>query len=296
MGCFRQSKRRVALFLEQVLGQPCSAGWVVKLQGQAAAALEASYRELVEQLPAQAVLGIDETPTREATNKAWLWTFVAPRFTAYEIRPTRAATILTDRLTADFAGVVTCDRAKMYWWLNRLQWCWAHLKRDFQSLIDHDDGRVRRLGHDLMRPTKELFGLWARHRGGALSRTEFERLMGPIRRRVESLLLRGVFSGRRRLVGMCRELYNHRDRLWRFVEVEGVEPTNNASERSLRHAVIWRKLSFGTQSPGGSRFVETMLSVVETCRQQGRSVLAFITDAIEARYANRPAPSLLNGL
>lgn len=96
--------------------------------------------------------------------------------------------------------------------------------------------------------------------------------MHPIREEIDALLLRGLFSGERRLVGMCRELYDHRQHLWTFVKVEGVEPTNNASERALRHAVIWRKLSFGAQSAAGSRFVETILTVVETCRQQRRRV------------------------
>jgi transposase len=296
MGCFRQSKRRTALFLEQVLGQPCSPGWVVKLQNRAAAALEPAYRELAGELPAQPVLGIDETPTREATSKAWLWTFVARRFTVFAIRPTRAATVLSERLTGGFSGVVTCDRAKMYWSLGRLQLCWAHLKRDFQALIDHDDGRVKRLGHDLMRGTKDLFRLWAGRRDGTLSRAEWGRRMEPVRREVEDLLLRGLFSGHRRLVGMCRELWAHRGWLWTFLEVEGVEPTNNASERALRHAVIWRKLSFGTQSSRGSGFVATMLTVVETCRQQCRNVFAFVTDAVRARYANQPTPSLLTGV
>jgi transposase len=99
-----------------------------------------------------------------------------------------------------------------------------------------------------------------------ISRAELNHCLAPVRRAVEGLLLRGLFSGHPRLVGMCRELYEHRPWLWTFVEQE-VEPTNNASERALRHAVIWRKLSFGTQSAGGSRFVETMLTVMETCRQ-----------------------------
>ncbi len=96
--------------------------------------------------------------------------------------------------------------------------------------------------------------------------------------------------------GMCRELYDHRQWLWTFVEVEGVEPTNNASERAMRHPVIWRKLSFGTQSAAGSRFVETMLTVVETCRQQGRKAFAFISSAVEASFARQSAPSHLAGL
>jgi len=295
MGCFRQSKRRVALFLEQVLGQPCSSAWVVKLQKQATAALHAPYDQLAKQLPTEDQLGIDETPTKEGPAKAWLWGFVANTFTVFAIRTSRAATILGDLLTEQFSGVVNCDRAKMYWCLGQLQWCWAHLKRDFQALMDDQDQQVQRLGRDLMRPTKAMFRHWARYRDGTITRRGFERLMNPIRREVEALLLRGVFSGNGRLIGMCQELYDHRDWLWTFVEVEGVEPTNNASERALRHAVIWRKLSFGTQSAHGSRFVETMLTVVETCRQQSRNAFAFITTAVEAHFSHQPAPALFTG-
>jgi transposase len=293
MGCFRQSKSRVAVFLEQVLGQPCSTGWVVKLQNQATAALRPAYEELAAQLPEEPILGIDETPTKEATRKSWLWTFVAPRLTVFSLRDSREATALTDMLGESFAGVVNCDRAKMYWLLPKLQWCWAHLKRDFQALIDGDDRQAKRLGRELLPCVRELFRLWARYRDGTLTRSGWLRLMRPIRRQVDALLLRGAYSGNRRMTGMCDELTKHRAWLWTFLEVDGVEPTNNASERALRHPVIWRKLSFGTQSPRGSRFVETILTVIETCRQQSRAVFTFLTNTIEARYAAKPAPSLL---
>ena len=296
MGCFRQSKRRVALFLEQVLGQPCSTGWVVKLQGQATNALRPSYQELVSQLPTQAALGIDETPSKEGSAKSWLWTCVAATFTVFALRPTRAATVLGDLLGEAFPGVVNCDRAKMYWSLSRLQWCWAHLKRDFQALVDSDDRQAQRLGHDLLRPTREMFRHWTRYRDGTLTRRGFERLMQPIRQEIDGLLLRGVFSGNPRLIGMCQELHNHRDWLWTFVEITGIEPTNNVSERALRHAVIWRKLSFGTQSAAGSRFVETLLTVVETCRQQRRNAFDHITAVLKATLDRKAAPSLLSGL
>jgi transposase len=293
MGCFRQSKSRTALFLEQVLGQPCSTGWVVKLQNQATDALRPAYDELASQLPSEPVLSIDETPTKEGNAKAWLWTYVAAAFTVFAVRPSREATGVTDLLGPSFPGVVHCDRARMYLSLERLQWCWAHLKRDFQALIDDGRGKVKRLGHDLMRPTREMFRLWARYRDGTLTRLGWQRAMTPIRARVDALLLRGAFSGERRLIGTCNELYDHRDWLWTFVSVDGVEPTNNASERALRHAVIWRKLSFGTQSAAGSRFVETMLTVVETCRQQQRPVFNYLTEAIQARSDGRPTPSLV---
>jgi len=211
MGCFRQSKRRVSLFLEQVLGQPCSPGWVVKLQNQATAALRPAYEELASQLPMQGVLAIDESPTKEGRIKAWLWTCVATSFTVFAMRTTRAATVLDELLGEEFDVVVICDRAKMYWMLGRLQWCWAHLQRDFQALIDSDDRQAQRLGRDLMRPTRELFRHWARSRDGTITRAGLTRLMHPIRQEVDGLLLRGVFSGNDRLSGMCRELYDHRD-------------------------------------------------------------------------------------
>ena len=295
MGCFRQSKRRVALFLEQVLQQPCSPGWVVKLQNLATAALRPSYEGGAGRLPKEEILGLDESPTKEGPVKTWLWSCVAARFTVFAIRTTRAATVVQELLGKEFQGVVMCDRAKMYWWLPRLQWCWAHLKRDFQALIDSDDRQVQRLGRDLMRPTRALFHHWSRYRDGTITRLGLKRRMHPIRREVESLLLRGMYSGNARLYGICRELYDHREWLWTFLDVEGVEPTNNGSERSLRHAVIWRKLSFGTQSAQGSRFVETILTVVETCRQQSRNVFAFIGEAVQAHFAHQPAPSLFTG-
>jgi transposase len=295
MGCFRQSKRRVALFLESVLNQPCSAGWVVKLQQQATIAISPACEELAKQLPAEKILGIDESPTKQGKTKAWLWTFVAPRYTVFVLRTTRAATVLQELLTDAFDGVINCDRAKMYWKNGRLQWCWAHLKRDFQALIDHPDKQVKRLGHDLMRCTRELFRHWSRCRDGTITRAGMLRLMRPIRHELEGFLLRGMFSGNPEISGMCRELCNHREWLWTFVEVEGVEITNNASERALRHAVIWRKLSFGTQSPHGSQFVAKILTVVETCRQQSRGVFDYLTTTMQAHFADEAAPSLLAG-
>lgn len=296
MGSFRQSKRRVALFLSTVLNQPCSPSWVVKLQAEATAALRPAYEELQAKLPQEPILGIDESPTKEANRKSWLWTAVAKKFSLFAIRPTREATALTELLGAKFKGVVNCDRAKMYFQLRRTQWCWAHLQRDFQALIDRGTKVAQRLGQDLLRPVRELFRLWAELRAGALTRHSWRRLMTPVRAELERLLQRGMRSGEAKLVRMCSGLYRHRQRLWTFLKVDGVEPTNNASERALRPAVIWRKLSFGTQSAAGSRFVETILSIVETCRQQHRGVFAYLTAAIQARRNGKSTPSLLLGV
>ena len=291
MACFRQSKRRAAQFLSMILNQPASSGWMVALQNRAAEAVQPAYDELAGRLPAQAALHVDESPTKEGQAKAWIWTFVASTFTFFACRTSRAAEAATQLLGAAFAGVVHCDRARMYWAFDRLQWCWAHLKRDFQALIDSPCPTKRRLGWDLMRPTQEMFALWQKVRDGTRSRQRFQQQMQPLRQQVESVLLRGYFKAH--LYGFCKELWEYRERLWVFVDIEGIEPTNNAAEQALRHAVIWRKLSFGTQSASGSRFVERMLTVIETCRRQNRNVYAWLTDAVAAHLADQPAPSLL---
>ena len=160
-------------------------------------------------------------------------------------------------------------------------------------MIDGGDSRDKHLGWRLRRAACELFEHWADYRRGRISRSALLRRMGPVRRKAERSLLRGMQNGSREVRGTCRELYEHRQWLWMFLRHEGVEPTNNAGERSLRHAVIWRKLSFGTQSAAGSRFVETMLTVIETCRQRRCNVFTFVTAAVEAQLAHQPTPSLL---
>jgi len=295
MGGLRQSKRKAAWFLESILNIPCSPGWVVKLQDQATLALRPTYDDLTARLPEQERLNIDETPYKQGPLKTWLWTFVAQNFTVFALRRTRKADELYAHIGDEFAGVVGCDRAKMYVRLPQLQWCWAHLKRDFQALIDSDDGQAKRLGRDLTREVDVMFGLWKRVRDGTLTRRGFKTLMRPIRQSVEAFLLRGAFSGNRLFAGMCDELWRGRGHLWTFVDREGIGPTNNDAERALRHAVIWRKLSFGTQSESGSRFVETMLTVIETCRQQHRNAFDYIATAVAAHLAGNSPPLILAG-
>jgi len=194
-------------------------------------------------------------------------TFVARMFTVFAVRATREATALGVFLGETFHGVVTCDRAKMYWRLGNLQWCWAHLKRDFQAMIDSGDKRAKWLGQRLRCATCELF----EHLGRLSAGQDFARGVGGVAwvrfaARWSVCCCAACNAAMPNTRGTCRELYEHRPWLWTFLRHEGVEPTNNAGERSLRHAVIWRKLSFGTQSAAGSRFVETMLTVIESCR------------------------------
>jgi transposase len=295
MGHFRQSKRRAAFFLQDLLKLPCCPALTVKMQNQVAAALEQPYHELKQALARQPQLNMDESPTKQGNQKAWLWTAVARGFAVFAIFSSRKGEALPKLLGESFDGIINCDRAKMYWQARRLQWCWAHLKRDIQALIDHPHPQVKRLGHDLMRQVKLMFQHWRSYRAEEITWEEFRAAMHPVRHEVNGLLLRGAFSGNPRLRGMCDELSNHREWLWTFVDERGIEPTNNTAERALRPAVIYRKLSFGTQSEAGSRFIERMLTVSETCRLQERSIFDYLTAAIKAHFSQQAAPSLLPG-
>jgi len=175
----------------------------------------------------------------------------------------------------------------------RLQWCWSHLKRDFQKLIDSPDNQVKRMGHDLMRQKRELFKYWRQYKLGEIKWSTFQKYVCPIREEVRRLLLRGKFSGNKKLYGFCNELYDRREHFWTFTRIQGIEPTNNTAERALRPAVIYRKLSFGTQSSKGSRFVERILTVSETCRLQNRNAFQYLVAAMEANFSQKSAPSLL---
>ena len=130
-------------------------------------------------------------------------------------------------------------------------------------------------------------------RAGPLSRAEFQVQVQPLRQRVGELLREGVQVAHPKTAATCAKILQLEAALWTFVDHEGVEPTNNAAERALRRAVLWRRRSFGTQSESGSRFVERILTTVTTLRQQHRDVLDFLTDACAAAIAKRPAPSLL---
>lgn len=293
MGHFRQSKRRAAAFLSDLLNVPCSPAWTVKIQTLVSDSIAAPYEELRRHLTEQKQLFVDESPTKEKRAKAWLWVAVAPCFAVFGIFADRSRESLR-ALIGDYQGIIlNCDRAKMYLNGKRLQWCWAHLKRDFQKRIDSSDGQVKRMGHDLMRQHRKLFEYWRQYKAGKIKWRTFQTYAAPIRKEIHDLLLRGRFSGNAQLVGFCNELYDRREHLWTFTRVEGIEPTNNTAERALRPAVIYRKLSFGTQSASGSRYLERLLSVSETCRLQNRNAYHYLIEAMKAKFSGTTAPSLL---
>jgi transposase len=295
MVLFRQSKRRVSLFCETALGVKVSPGLVVKWQTLATSATRPAYDELVKQLPSEMSANVDETPTKEANSNAWIWTVVTPKYTGCTVRLTKARSVITELLGAAYRGTVSSDRAKMYDCFERHQWCWAHLKRDFEALAQSTHRGAKQIGTKLVEFTRELFHNWHRARDGTIGRRSFLKHHHRLYAEFHETFDAGTRSSDRAAAGLCANLFHGFENLWPFANDPAlqIEPTNNAAERALRHPVIWKQLSFGTQSASGSRFVETLLSVVETCRQQGRDVLQFLHKSLTAKLNNTAAPSLL---
>ena len=191
--------------------------------------------------------------------------------------------------------MLTTDRYPVYSHLpsEKRQVCWAHLRRDFQAMIDRDD-RGSVIGEELLLYADILAENWPKVREGTATRAWFGREILPwLREEVRHLLEAGSRCGDVKTAGVCRELLSIEPSLWTFASVPGVEPTNNAAERAVRHAVCWRKTSYGTDGERGSRFVERMLTVAASCRSQARSVMDFLMQAITSQRSQSPRPSIL---
>ncbi len=290
-GAYRLGKRPIQSLASDLFGLTISTGMVCKLERATSESLETPVAELRQYVRSQDA-GADETSWRENRSKAWLWVVVTQAATVFTIAGTRGAKVIREMLGENYNRVLTSDRWTAYTWIKRRQLCWAHLRRDFQAMIDRENDGAE-IGKSLLELSDQLFHWTHRVRDGTLARSSFQKYVGPLRHAMREQLERGAECSCQKTAGTCRKLLKQESSLWTFVWVEGIEPTNNRSERTLRHAVLWRKSSGGTDSEAGSRFVERMLSVVATARQQKRNVLELLTACCQARLDGSAPPSLL---
>jgi transposase len=291
-GSYRLAKRPIQQLASDLFGLDVSLGMISKLERRAAETLAPVVAEVAAAIVAAPSAHIDETSWSEANEKAWLWVGQTDELTAFTIADNRGADVARSILGTDKTKVVISDRFPSYDWIELHQYCWSHLRRDFQAMIDrHDEGSA--IGSELLGSSNRLFHWWHKYRDGAMAWSTFLGYARPIRWGVRQALGRGASCASGKTAATCRMLLEGEEHLWTFLRVRGIEPTNNAAERALRHAVLWRKSSGGTASERGSRFVERVLSVAATCRQQGRNVLEFLTECFHADRKSHAIPSLL---
>lgn len=309
-GQYRQSHRMVQALLLELFGVELSVGSINRLRRESSLSVAAVVEEAQVYVQQQAQVNMDETSFAQGNNdgnnstgtKGWLWVMVTPLVSYFAVYLSRSGKVCQQLLGEAFAGIVGSDRFSAYSGLNlgKRQVCWAHLKRDFTRIAERS-GVAGELGAALLAQQKLLFEQWYRVRDGTLGRTGFATSVQPIQDRVHQLLSEGAGydiapkekTPLAKTVRTCQQLLKVESALWTFVTAEGVEPTNNAAERALRPAVLWRKNSFGSQSAEGSLFVSRMLTVITSLRAQNRPVLEYLVQACRAKRRGQSAPSLL---
>jgi transposase len=294
-GVCHASYSTVRKFLRDVVGLTISRGQLAKVVAKVSAALERPYQELLERLPDEGRLNVDETGHKDWGDQLWTWCFRAELYTLFKIEPSRSADVLLDVLGREFDGVLGCDcfsayRRYMRQCDVRVQFCLAHLIRDVKYLTTLPDRRDRAYGERLREALRHLFGVF--HQREQLPAGEFRRQLQAAR---EEVLRQGTqavpataAAGR-----LAKRLEKYGECYFRFVTTPGVEPTNNLAEQAIRFVVLDRVVTQGTRSAAGDRWCERIWTVIASCAQQGRSVFEYLYAAVQAHFHKQGVPSLL---
>ncbi len=296
-GKFHLSKRKIQGLLGDLFGLDVGLGTVSNTERRVSDALEGPVEEAKAYVRQQSVVHMDETGHRVCGKAGWMWVAVTSLVTVFAIRMSRGAKVAKEILgegIKSFKGILVSDRYSAYNWYAtyRRQVCWAHLIRDLTKISERD-GQAGMIGHWLLGYAQKMFSLWHRLEDGRVQWNQFQYAMLPIQAGVESLLEQGTRCDQPQTRRTCKQILKVKTALWTFVRRRDVHPTNNVAERAIRPYVVWRKCSYGTQSEQGSEFVERILTVSATCAQQNRSVLAYVTQAMQSKLERGVAPSLL---
>jgi len=296
-GVFRLSREDVRRTVTEVFGVPASTGSVDSAIMRMSAVLADPWAELREAVRKADVVHADETTWRLAGAQQWLWVAASALVACYRIDATRTQKAAKALLGEDFGGFVVSDRYAGYHFLDVLQQqlCWCHVIRQLVE-VSQRPGATGRRGQQLVTLAREVISA---HRAYLQDGHEADWLsseLAPLRTKIRALLEQCAAGKHARTARFAAGLLEEYEALWTFCDVASlldIDPSNNAAERAVRHAVLMRKIQGGTQSERGNRWIERIQSVRETCRLQQRPVLAWLTHAATAAHHGRPVPTLL---
>jgi len=307
---FHLSHLKIQRFLLEGFGVRISTGGISCIRCRLNGLLEQPVREAHLWLQQQSVLQADETSYRVGNadgnnpdgRSGWLWVLRNASMTVFDLQLSRSGAVAQQLIGGDYSGILICDRYGAYNFLplEQRQFCWAHIRRDLIAMAERS-GASAVIGQELLTLQRQLFARWHEWLDRQISRAELEDVTTEIRQafgaKLEGAIDLGGSPGETtplaRTLGTCRALLKSAAALWTFLCHPDLEPTNNASERALRPAVIGRKLSLGVQSEWGGQLVARLLTVTTSLEQQGRDAMAFLMELINARRENRPLPSLI---
>ncbi|MBI2565444.1 MAG: IS66 family transposase [Candidatus Schekmanbacteria bacterium] len=290
----RLTRRKVQEELSWLLGVEISLGTIENVCLQAGEALADPYRQLEEHVRASAAVHIDETTWRLGLERMWVWVACTSEVTLYRLAKTRGGSVLGEILGAHFPGVIICDRYGAYRRHDKLAYCWAHLKRNFQALVEAA-GPGAPIGVQLLQLTSEFFAHWHRFRRGEVDRATLLEHTAGLRTAFTSAFTAALDSGDRRARALGKNLLKNHLHPWRFLEDEGIARTNNEAERALRCLVIFHKLCYGTRGERGCRFVARAFSVIMTLQQHDDDLLEWLCQVFLAHRRGERPPALLLG-
>lgn len=290
-----QLTRRPALtLLAELLGLPLSLGTLCRVETTVSDALAPAVAEIAAAVGAAPVVNCDETPWREPGAKPWLWVATTPDATLFRIELRRNGDAFEALLPPRPGQIKGTDRYSVY--TSRIPvaehaLCWSHLDRDFAAWVGHASV-AGTIAQWLAEETAHLFSHWHAFQRGEIDRPTLLAWLAPVQRAVKTALAWGAASGVAKFRGLCANLLERWEALWTFARVAGVEPTNNAAERAVRQGVLWRKVSLFTQSERGRTYVERVLTVKTTLRQQGGNLLEFLTASLRAARTGAAPPQV----
>jgi transposase len=282
-------------FLRDVVQVTISRGQLRKIIGKVCEALNDPYQELLETLPGEGVLNVDETGHKDNGKRMWTWCFRASLYTLFKIDPHRSGDVLIEVLGKEFDGVLGCDCFSAYRRYMRefdvtLQFCLAHLIRDVKFLMTLPGKKEQAYGTRLRDALRTLFRVI--HQREQMPKAEFQTQLEAAR---DGVLRAGQqdVPVSQPAQAMAKRLQKHGKNYFTFVTTPGVEPTNNLAEQAIRFVVIDRHITQGTRSEGGQRWCERIWTVIATCTQQGRSVFDYLYAAVKSYFGEGSVPSLL---
>jgi hypothetical protein len=294
-GACHMSFTSIRKFLRDVVKVTISRGQLRKLIGKVSDSLADPYDELLRLLPQQEQINVDETGHKDNGQRMWTWCFRAAMFTLFKISPSRGSEVLLEVLGKEFAGTIGCDYFSAYRKYMRLnenvtvQFCLAHLIRDVKFLVDHPNAKNRAYGRRVLKSLKSLFDVI--HRREAMTQAGFARRLQSA---ADELQRQATFRvpQAKESQNLANRFRKHGKQYIQFITVPGIDPTNNLAEQAIRFVVIDRKITQGSRSDSGQRWLERIWTVTATSARTGRSVLDFLTEAVTAKFQGTAAPSL----
>lgn len=296
-GTYRMSKQNIVGLYRDIFDFNLSTGMVCKAEKIVSHAVAAPVNEAKNFIRSadQVVVHSDETGFKEKGKRMWAWIAISRLVAVFSIRRDRDKKNSQALLGKNFKGILCSDRYSAYQWIPNeyRQICWAHLERDFRKISERS-GSSNVIGNNLLLQTNDLFHHWHNFEDGMIDRNTLKKKTKPIKIFIEGLLRRGKRSQNTKTAGTCKNILSYGPALWRFLETEDVPPTNNLAERLIRTIAIWRKTSFGTQSRAGTTYMERIMTVVATCKLQGKNTLNYLTDVVKNYLKNVAFHSLLS--